>query len=42
VRKVEEEMESLVAANVTDPIRIAQGVRRSVGKWVGRPIGGTR
>jgi ribonuclease J len=35
VRKVEEEMESLVAANVTDPIRIAQGVRRSVGKWVG-------
>ena len=35
VRKVEEEMESLAANNVTDPIRIAQGVRRSVGKWVG-------
>lgn len=26
---------NLVAANVTDPIRIAQGVRRTVGKWVG-------
>ena len=35
VRKVEAEMEQLVAANVTDPIRIAQGVRRTVGKWVG-------
>lgn len=35
VRKVEAELESLVAANVTDPIRIAQGVRRTVGKWVG-------
>jgi ribonuclease J len=35
VRKVEEELEALAAANVTDPIRIAQGVRRTVGKWVG-------
>src|ERR1700741_3713783 len=35
VRKVEAELEQLVAANVTDPIRIAQGVRRTVGKWVG-------
>jgi ribonuclease J len=35
VRKVEAELESLVANNVTDPIRIAQGVRRTVGKWVG-------
>ena len=35
VRKVEAELESLAANNVTDPIRIAQGVRRSVGKWVG-------
>jgi ribonuclease J len=35
VRKVEVELEQLVAANVTDPVRIAQGVRRTVGKWVG-------
>jgi ribonuclease J len=35
VRKVSEEMESLLANNVTDPIRIAQAVRRTVGKWVG-------
>jgi ribonuclease J len=35
VRKVEAELESLAANNVTDPIRIAQGVRRTVGKWVG-------
>src|ERR1700677_851136 len=35
VRKVEAELESLAAANVTDPIRIAQGVRRTVGKWMG-------
>jgi ribonuclease J len=35
VRKVEAELESLAAANVTDPVRIAQGVRRTVGKWVG-------
>jgi len=35
VRKVEAELEQLVAANVTDPVRIAQGVRRTVGKWVG-------
>ncbi len=35
VRKVEAELESLVAENVTDPARIAQAVRRTVGKWVG-------
>jgi ribonuclease J len=34
-RKVEEELETLAADNVTDPSRIAQGVRRTVGKWVG-------
>jgi ribonuclease J len=34
-RKVEAELESLVAADVTDPPRIAQAVRRTVGKWVG-------
>jgi ribonuclease J len=35
VRKVEAELESLGAENVTDAIRIAQAVRRTVGKWVG-------
>jgi ribonuclease J len=35
VRRVEAELESLVADNVTDPVRIAQAVRRTVGKWVG-------
>ena len=35
VRKVEKELEALAADNVSDPIRIAQAVRRSVGKWVG-------
>jgi ribonuclease J len=35
VRRVEAELESLVAENVTDPVRIAQAVRRTVGKWVG-------
>jgi ribonuclease J len=35
VRKVEAELESLAAEKVTDPIRIAQAVRRTVGKWVG-------
>ncbi len=35
VRRVEEELEALVAENITDPSRIAQGVRRTVGKWVG-------
>jgi ribonuclease J len=35
VRKVEAELESLAANNITDPIRIAQSVRRTVGKWVG-------
>ena len=35
VRKVEVELESLVAQQVTDPSRIAQAVRRTVGKWVG-------
>jgi ribonuclease J len=34
-RKVEAELESLAANNVTDPARIAQVVRRTVGKWVG-------
>jgi len=33
-RKVEAELESLAAQNVTDPARIAQAVRRTVGKWV--------
>jgi ribonuclease J len=35
VRKVEAELEQLAADNVTDPVRIAQGVRRTLGKWVG-------
>jgi len=35
VRKVEEELENLAAERVTDPSRIAQAVRRVVGKWVG-------
>jgi ribonuclease J len=35
VRRVEAELESLAAENVTDPGRIAQAVRRTVGKWVG-------
>jgi ribonuclease J len=34
-RKVAAELESLAANNVTDPVRIAQVVRRTVGKWVG-------
>lgn len=34
-RKVEAELEVLAADNVTDPVRLAQGVRRTVGKWVG-------
>ena len=34
-RKVTAELESLAAENVTDPVRIAQAVRRTVGKWVG-------
>ncbi|MCX2932234.1 ribonuclease J [Mycobacterium sp. CVI_P3] len=34
-RKVEAELESLAADNVADPVRIAQVVRRTVGKWVG-------
>ncbi|MEB3051606.1 ribonuclease J [Mycolicibacter sp. MYC123] len=34
-RKIEVELESLVAEQVTDPTRIAQAVRRTVGKWVG-------
>ncbi len=33
--KVEAALESLAADNVTDPVRIAQAVRRTVGKWVG-------
>lgn len=35
VRKVEAELESLANGSVTDPVRIAQAVRRTVGKWVG-------
>ncbi|WP_448422553.1 ribonuclease J [Mycolicibacter minnesotensis] len=35
VRKVEAQLESLAAEQVTDPARIAQAVRRTVGKWVG-------
>jgi ribonuclease J len=34
-RKVEEELEVLAADNITEPTRIAQAVRRTVGKWVG-------
>ncbi|MEZ0341464.1 ribonuclease J [Mycobacterium sp. pV006] len=34
-RRVEAELENLAAQNVTDPSRIAQAVRRAVGKWVG-------
>ena len=34
-RKVEEELETLAAERVTEPARIAQAVRRAVGKWVG-------
>lgn len=35
LRKVEQELESLAAERVGDPVRIAQAVRRTVGKWVG-------
>jgi ribonuclease J len=34
-QKVVDELESLAANKVTDPLRIAQAVRRTVGKWVG-------
>jgi len=34
-RKVAEALEGLAAEKVTDPTRIAQAVRRAVGKWVG-------
>ena len=34
-RKVEEELEHLASENDTEVTRIAQGVRRVVGKWVG-------
>ncbi|MDY6871139.1 MAG: ribonuclease J [Actinomycetota bacterium] len=34
-RKVEEELERLTVDTVTEPGRIAQAVRRTVGKWVG-------
>lgn len=33
--KVEAELEVLAGENVTDPVRVAQAVRRTVGKWVG-------
>lgn len=42
MRKVAAELESLAAEGVTDPVRIAQAVRRTVGKWVGRPTGVSR
>jgi ribonuclease J len=34
-RKVDEELELLAGQRVTDPTRIAQAVRRTIGKWVG-------
>ena len=34
-RKVDEELELLAQERITDPPRIAQAVRRTVGKWVG-------
>ena len=34
-RLVEAELEKMASQSVTDPTRIAQGVRRTVGKWVG-------
>jgi ribonuclease J len=34
-RKVAEALEGLAAEKVTDPTRIAQAVRRAIGKWVG-------
>jgi ribonuclease J len=34
-RMVEAELEKMASQSVTDPTRIAQGVRRTVGKWVG-------
>ncbi len=34
-RRVEAELENLAAQHTTDPARIAQAVRRIVGKWVG-------
>lgn len=34
-RRVEEELDRLAVDTVTDPGRIAQAVRRAVGKWVG-------
>jgi ribonuclease J len=35
LRKVDAELEALAAEHITDPARIAQAVRRTVGKWVG-------
>ncbi len=35
MRKVEAELETLAAERVTEPARIAQAVRRTIGKWVG-------
>jgi len=34
-RRVEAELEALATQGITDPARIAQAVRRAVGKWVG-------
>ena len=41
-RKVEEALENLASESVTDVARIAQAVRRAVGKWVGRRIAASR
>jgi len=35
VLKVQAELEALAAQKITDPARIAQAVRRTVGKWMG-------
>lgn len=35
IDRVKVELESLAARNIADPARIAQAVRRTVGKWVG-------
>jgi ribonuclease J len=34
-RKVEQELENLASQNITEATRIAQAVRRVIGKWVG-------
>ena len=42
MRRVEAELESLARDNVTDPVRIARAVRRTVGKWVGETTAASR